>query len=127
MTTSYPDNNPKTIHGLAKPSLLHVPPVAMFKVGQVMDVGATKYGPFNWRDAKVTRSTYLNAALRHIFEDWDGAELDSETQLENLAHAAACLMIVLDAKAQGCLQDDRPTVGMMSAFLRQHTKKVPVE
>jgi len=62
--TIYPDNNPKTIHGQAKPGLLHVPPVPMFKVGQVMDVGATKYGPANWRDAPVTQSTYINAALR---------------------------------------------------------------
>jgi hypothetical protein len=121
---TYPDDNPKTIYGTAKPSLIYVPPVALFKLGQVMEIGANKYGPMNWRDAKVTRSTYINAALRHIFEDWDGDDLDSETHLENLAHAAACLCIVLDAKAQGTLNDDRPSIGMMSAFLRQNTKQI---
>jgi len=121
---SYVDDNPKTIHGQAKPSLTNVPPVAMFKVGQVMEVGAAKYGPYNWRDSRVTQSTYINAALRHIMEDWDGTDFDSETGLENLAHAAACLMIVLDARAQNCINDDRPTDGTMTHFLRQNTKKV---
>lgn len=124
---TYVDNNPKTIHGLAKPGLLHVPAVSMFKVGQVMDVGAHKYGAANWRDAPVTQSTYINAALRHIFEDWDGATLDGETGLENLAHAAACLLIVLDARAQGTIYDDRPTAGTMAEFLVVNKKKVPVE
>lgn len=122
--TIYPDNNPKTIHGQAKPGLLHVPPVPMFKVGQVMDVGATKYGPANWRDAPVTQSTYINAALRHIFEDWDGGTFDAETGLENLAHAAACLMIVLDARAQGTIFDDRPSAGTMAEFLIANKKAI---
>lgn len=120
----YPDNNPKTIYGLAKPGLTNVPPTALFMVGQVMAHGAAKYGPMNWRDAKVTRSTYINAALRHIFEDWDGQDCDTETLLPNLAHAAACLLIVLDAAQQGMLNDDRPRPGMTSYFLKANTKEI---
>ena len=121
---SYPDDNPKTIFGLAKPALTDVPPAALFRVGQVMQVGAAKYGPMNWRDAPVTRSTYINAALRHIFSDWDGQDLDEETHLDHLAHAAACLLLVLDAKLQGTLNDDRPTKGTTHYFIRQNTKGI---
>lgn len=120
----YLDDNPKTIYGVAKPGLTHVPPAALFMVGQVMACGAEKYGPMNWRDAKVTRSTYINAALRHIFQDWDGQDRDMETLLPNLAHAAACLLIVLDAAQQGMLNDDRPTPGMTSHFLKANTKGI---
>lgn len=122
--SKYLDGNPKTIYGTAKPSITNVPPIAFFKLGQVMDVGAKKYGPMNWRDDKITASVYINAAARHIFEYLDGADLDAETHLENLAHAAACLCILLDAKAQGTLNDDRATAGMMSAFLRTNTKTI---
>lgn len=121
----YPDNNPKTIYGLAKPSLTNVPPVGIFRVGQVMAEGAAKYGPMNWRDAKVTSSTYVNAALRHLLAYQDGQDLDEETHLPHLAHAAACLLILLDAEAQGTLQDDRPTKGMTHYFIRQYTKGIP--
>lgn len=118
------DGNPKTQYGVAKPSLTNVPPVGMFRVGQVMACGAEKYGPMNWRDDKITASVYVNAALRHLLTYWDGQNLDEETHLPHLAHAAACLLILLDAEAQGMLQDDRPTVGMLHAFIRQHTKGV---
>ena len=121
----YPDDNPKTIHGMAKPSITAVPPVGLYRVGQVMEEGAKKYGPMNWRDAKVTTSTYVNAAMRHLLAYQDGQDLDEETFLPHLAHAAACLMILLDAQAQGTLQDDRPTKGMLHAFIRQHTKGIP--
>jgi hypothetical protein len=120
----FPDGNPKTQYGVAKPNLTNVPPVGMFRVGQVMACGAEKYGPMNWRDDKITASVYVNAALRHLLTYWDGQDLDEETHLPHLAHAAACLLILLDAEAQGMLQDDRPTVGMLNAFIRQHTKGI---
>jgi len=118
------DGNPKTPFGLAKPGLQNVPPVAVLEVGRVMSFGAAKYGPMNWRHDEVSYSTYYNAAIRHLFEAWDGNDLDFETGLPHLAHAAACLMILLDAKACGKLIDDRPKEGATSYFIKANTQKV---
>jgi len=124
-TTPAPkDTNPKTQYGLAKPSLTNVPPVGLFEVGRVMALGAEKYGSMNWRDDPVSYSTYVNGALRHLLEAWDGNDFDFESQLPHLAHAAANLLILLDAKAQGTLFDDRPTAGTLGGYLKTHTKPI---
>ena len=124
MTNSYPDGNPKTVYGVAKPGMANVPPVGLLEVGRVMAFGAAKYGPMNWRDKDVSFSTYYNAALRHLFEAWDGNDLDAETGAPHLAHAAACLLILLDAKSVGKLKDDRPTQGATSYYIKANTQVV---
>ena len=108
--TDLPDGNPKTPFGLAKPGLTNIPFGPLFEVGRVMEYGAAKYGPMNWRDQPVTESTYINAALRHIMAGWDGPTLDPETRLSHYAHAVADLLIVLDAAAAGTLHRDGPTL-----------------
>lgn len=122
--SGYPDDNPKTVYGVAKPSLSKVPPVGMLEVGRVMEVGAQKYGPMNWRDKDVSTSTYYDAAMRHLFQWWDGCDNDSETDVSHLAHAAACLLIMLDAKAVGKLKDDRPRMGGATYYIKAHTNVV---
>jgi hypothetical protein len=119
------DTNPKTAYGLAKPGLENVPPIPLYMVGQVMRMGAEKYGPMNWRDDPVSLSTYYNATLRHLFEMWDGQDRDMDSLLPNLALAAANLFILMDAQHQGTLIDDRPTKGTLNTFIRQHTKGLP--
>lgn len=118
------DSNPKTRYGLAKPGVENVPPTAVLELGRVMAVGASKYGPMNWRHDAVSYSTYYNAAMRHLFEAWDGNDLDFETGLPHIAHAAACLAILLDAKACGKLIDDRPAMGATSYYIKANTQKV---
>jgi hypothetical protein len=125
--TKLPDSNPKTIHGMSKPGIANVPPIGVLEVGRVMEVGAQKYGPSNWRHDEVSYSTYYNAAMRHLFEAWDGNDLDFETGCPHLAHAAACLMILLDAKAVGKLIDDRPKQGAASYFIKANTRKITVD
>ncbi len=119
------DTNPKTQYGLLKPGLENVPPIPLYMVGQAMRMGAEKYGPMNWRDDPISASTYFNAALRHLFEMWDGQDRDMDSLLPNLAMAAANLFILMDAQHQGTLIDDRPTKGMLSNFLKQNTKGLP--
>lgn len=118
----YPDDNPKTVHGVSKPGISNVPPVGMLEVGRVMAVGAAKYGPMNWRHADVSSSIYYDAAMRHLFQWWDGLEADEETGISHLAHAAACLLILLDAKAGGKLKDNRPAYGTAAYHIKAHTK-----
>lgn len=122
--SGYPDDNPKTILGLTKPSLSSIPPVALFHLGQAMGDGRAKYGPMNWRTDRVSATIYYDAALRHLMAWWDGEERASDSGVHHLAHAMGCLAILLDAQGMGQLNDDRPVAGLLPAFLAANTKKV---
>lgn len=100
--------NPKDIIGATKPGLRHVPPGPLYLVGLAMDDGARKYGAFNWRKTPIAASIYLDACKRHMDSFFHGAVLAEDSGIPHLAHAAACLLILLDAEQQGCLKDDRP-------------------
>lgn len=103
-----PDSNPKTVHGMKKCPLRLVPTVALRAEAWVMLHGADKYGPWNWRSDGISASTYYEAALRHLTAFWDGQDIDPESGHPHLAHARACLGILLDAMAAGKFNDDRP-------------------
>lgn len=87
-----------------------------------MELGAAKYGAYNWRSKKVRRMVYLAAALRHLAADLDGEEIDSESGQPHLAHALACMAILLDARSTGNLIDDRPPKGAAAQTIRDTTK-----
>lgn len=60
-------------------------------VAAVMGFGAKKYSANNWRAGlQVVRC--LSAALRHIFKFIAGNDLDEESGLPHLDHAACCIM-----------------------------------
>lgn len=101
------DANPKDILGASKPSMGLIPVGAMESVARVMELGAKKYGPYNWRSKKVKAMVYANAGLRHLFKWIGGESIDEESGQPHLAHCAACMLIVLDAMATGNLIDDR--------------------
>lgn len=109
LNASYPDDNPKTIIGLTKPSLLAIPPVALLHLGRAMTDGKNKYGLMNWREKKVSSSIYYDAALRHLLSWWDGEEVAGDSGVDHLAHAMACCAIIIDAQSVGSLNDDRPS------------------
>lgn len=116
-----PDGNPKTRFGVAKPSLALIPGTALVQMATAFRDGATKYGPANWREDPVTTSTYVNAALRHLVSYYDGEDVAADSGVHHLAHAAACLAILLDAEAQGTLNDDRPVAGKTAEMIREKT------
>jgi hypothetical protein len=105
---AYPDDNPKTIYGVKKTPLHLIPPPAKVALARAMECGAKKYGPFNWREKRVSCSVYKAAAERHLDAFWDGEDLDPESKAHHLGHAMACCAIILDALASGMLNDDRP-------------------
>lgn len=111
---NYPDNNPKTALGILKVPLHLVPPSAKHYLALAFKDGAAKYGPYNWRDKTVSSSVYVAAAARHMDAWWDGEEVSSDAKVHHLAHAMACLAIILDAQTVGKLNDDRPTQGAAS-------------
>lgn len=118
--SGYPDGNPKTAMGALKVPLHLVPPSATHYLALAFKDGAAKYGPYNWRDAGVSASVYVAAAKRHIDAWWDGEDLSQDAEVEHLAHAMACMAIVLDAASVGMLNDDRPTKGAAGALQRSY-------
>ena len=116
------DTNPKTAYGKAKPPMQYVPPVALLELGLVMEFGAKKYGPMNWRKDPITASTYYDALMRHAALYWDGNDRDLESKRKHLGHIKACCAILLDAEACGTLIDDRPEKGSAELFIIQNTE-----
>lgn len=122
-----PDGNPKTVYGMSKPGIEGVPTAPIFQVGEVMRLGIQKYGLTNWRHDAVSASVYYNAAMRHIMSWWDGQNLDHESGQPHLAHAAACLLILMDAKMSDDLIDDRPRCGLTATLIEHGTKRRSVQ
>ena len=116
--------NPKDRVGAGKPPLHLIPPAAEILEAVVMGLGARKYGEFNWRTSKVRATVYIAAAKRHLAQWLDGQDDDPESGVSHLAHARACLGVLLDAIATGNVIDDRPPAGPGAALIQKHTKAV---
>jgi hypothetical protein len=108
---SYPDDNPKTAVGATKVPLHLVPPVASHYLALAFKDGASKYGPYNWREHRVSASVYYGAIRRHADAWWDGEDVSRDALVHHLGHVMACCAILLDAMSVGKLNDDRPLPG----------------
>lgn len=114
--------NPKDLIGIKKVRLSLVPPSSIVYQALAMEDGAKKYGPYNWRLNKVQASIYVDAAMRHLTSWFDGEDNAEDSQKPHLAHALACLGILVDAKETGNLVDDRPKAGSTSALIERFKK-----
>jgi hypothetical protein len=114
--------NPKQAYGDRKVPLHLNPPAALAYMALGFGDGAVKYGSFNWRQGSVEAQTYIGAALRHLLAWQDGQELADDSELPHLAHALACLAILVDAQTGGFLIDNRPPAGAMPTVLGQWQK-----
>lgn len=117
--------NPKQRYGDLKVPVALVPPSAIIAMGTAFKEGARKYGAYNWRDKAVESMTYINAAQRHILAYLDGEEIDPESGNTHMAHALACLAIIVDATAIGALVDNRPLKGTAGVDLRSFASHIP--
>jgi Domain of unknown function (DUF5664) len=99
--------NPKDKLGASKIPLSLVPPIATLHTAAAMYIGAQRYGAYNFRQTKVLASIYIDAAFRHLTSWLEGEECASDSGVNHLGHASACIAILLDAKEHGCLIDDR--------------------
>lgn len=121
-------DNPKDLVGVKKSPIRFVPPSLEIAVAPVLELGAEKYNegvPCNWRKYPVRFSVYYEAALRHMKAYYDGEELDPESGVPHTDHAAACLAIIIDARANGTLIDDRPLPGPASKLLAAQDQTKP--
>jgi hypothetical protein len=100
-------SNPKDLVGSGKLPL-HLWPVTATALGSLglLD-GMLKYGRSNFRAVGIRASIYYDAASRHLNAWFEGESVDPDSGLPHLAHALACLAIIVDAEAAGKLNDDR--------------------
>ncbi len=103
--------NPKDVIATNKIPI-HLWPTTATAMGAIglLD-GRFKYGNANWREAGVRASVYVSACQRHLAAWFEGEDSDPDSQLPHLAHALACLAILVDAQAANKLTDDRQYPG----------------
>jgi hypothetical protein len=117
-------SNPKEAFGSNKLPL-HLWPATATAAGCLAFLhGALKYGKHNWREAGVRATTYVDAFYRHVAAWYEGEDLDSDSGLSHLAHALACIAVLVDAQAAGKLNDDRAYPGGYGKLTRELTKLV---
>ena len=79
---------------------------ALNQTAAVLKFGAQKYAEHNWRKG-FAWSRPLSAAMRHITAFNNGEDKDPESGLSHLAHAACCIMFLLEFEKTHSELDDR--------------------
>lgn len=116
--------NPKDLIGSDKIPLHLWPSTATALGSLAMLDGALKYGRSNFRAIGVRASIYKDACDRHVARWFEGEDNDPDSGLPHLAHALACLAIIIDAQAAGKLNDDRMYEGGYENLLKELTPHV---
>jgi hypothetical protein len=101
--------NPKDAVGTKKPRFYSGLPANVTKevtIG-IME-GAMKYGRHNYRIAGVRASTYIDATIGHLFDYWEGQDIDPDSDLHHITKAIASLYVLRDAQMRNMCEDDRP-------------------
>lgn len=71
-------------------------PNALAAVGEVLTFGAQKYAAHSWQTVPEGQERYKSALIRHLLAVGNGEELDSESGLHHLAHAACNALFILE-------------------------------
>lgn len=124
MKSELKNTNPKDFIGCNKIPLHLFPETATIYGALGLLDGMLKYGRSNWREAGVRASIYYDACRRHLNAWFEGEDLDSDSGLPHLAHAIACIAILIDAESIGKLKDDRMYPGGYKKLINKMTKEV---
>ena len=134
--TAVKDTNPKDAIGIRKTPISALPIRVLWRVGLAMLEGAAKYGRHNYRVAGVRASVYFDAVVsRHLFQWWEGEDIDADSGLSHIDKAIAGLMVLRDSMLEGNWVDDRPPAcvndmaqlnDMAGSILDRYADKRPV-
>lgn len=116
--------NPKDVIGSDKIPLHLWPETASILGSMALLDGALKYGRSNFRSIGVRASIYHDATRRHLMKWFEGQDLDEDSGLPHLAHALACVAILIDAQSSGKMNDDRMLKGGTLELLETMTPHV---
>ena len=124
MSQELKPSNPKDLIGSGKLPL-HLWPTTATALGclGLLD-GMLKYGRSNFRSVGIRASIYFDAAIRHLYAWFEGEDLDPDSGLPHLAHALACIAIIVDAGAANKLNDDRMIASEYRQFVTELTPHV---
>ena len=119
------DTNPKDAVGIRKWRWFStVSQTVLWELGVAMLEGSLKYGRHNYREAGVRASVYVDAAMGHITQWWEGEDIDADSDLSHITKAIASLVVLRDAMIQDMLTDDRPPKANLDAVRDDLQKKV---
>lgn len=62
---------------------------------EVLEFGAVKYAPDNWKKVPGAFTRYYDAAIRHLVAGYLGNTKDSESGYSHFAHAGCCILFLL--------------------------------
>lgn len=75
---------------------------------RVLQFGAKKYSARNWENG-MRWGRLFAALMRHLWAWWRGENLDQETGLSHLHHAACCIAFLQTYAIRNIGEDDRPS------------------
>jgi hypothetical protein len=101
--------NPKETQALRddKPRLDLLEPAADEQIARALATGAERYGLRNFTESPIKARIYIGAIRRHVAAYLAGEEAAEDTGIHHLAHAGACIHVVLASIAAGTFVDDR--------------------
>ncbi|MDH1266730.1 DUF5664 domain-containing protein [Rhizobium pusense] len=111
------ESNPKDNFGIKKwRQFTTVPLTVLCEVGVAMLEGHKKgYGRHNYRVSGVKASVYVDAAMGHIMQWWEGEDIDDDSKLSHITKAISSLVVLRDAMIEQQLNDDRPPKANLEA------------
>jgi hypothetical protein len=119
------DTNPKDAVGVRKwRQFCTVPFTVIWEIGVAMLEGARKYGRHNYRVSGVRASVYIDAAMGHLTQWWEGEDTDPDSGLSHITKALASLAVLRDAMMNGMCTDDRPPHAQLAVIRDSLQSKV---
>jgi len=106
-----------------KPRWDLLPYDALQEIAKVMTYGAIKYEPRNWEKG-MSWSRVFASMQRHLSSWFHGNDVDYESGMSHLAHAACCVMYLLAFECRENGIDDRPKLSNHSQSLMEDTSKI---
>jgi hypothetical protein len=89
-----------------KTEYCYMSPIFIEELNKVLTFGAKKYEAHNWRKG-FKWSRVISALFRHIYAWVSGVDKDPETGISHLAHAACCIMFLVEFEKTHKELDDR--------------------
>lgn len=83
-----------------KPRFTLLPHRAIFEVVRVLEHGARRYGPDNWRKLEGFEVRYLDALYRHLHAHLTGQVVDPDSGISHLAHVATNALFLLEGPSR---------------------------
>lgn len=97
----------KALHySSGKSGVDQLPPDILLELGEIYAYGEKKYARNNWLNGNDWHE-FIGSALRHIYRWMDGEDIDPESNLPHLAHAAWNIMTLRYYQRHDLGNDDR--------------------